>query len=118
MKQTKPRFLEYVIKSSPNGAYEIKQVFYHKQTGQKMKMNIKHKLLFCIYNVLAYFFVFFGLTFSGFIIGHLQGNQMVKILYYISAVFMAILLVLLIDAIKYMCINFEFIQDETIAKQE
>lgn len=118
MKKSKPNFLEYIKKANPNGAFEIKQVFYNNHTGQKMKMNIKHKLLFCIINAFAYFFVFFGLVFWGFIIGNSQNDIGLKILYYIGAILVAVLLILLISAIKYVCINFEFIKDETITKQE
>ncbi|MBS6446757.1 MAG: hypothetical protein KH382_04110 [Clostridiales bacterium] len=118
MKKSKPNFLEYIKKANPNGAFEIKQVFYNNHTGQKMKMNIKHKSLFYVINALVYFSVFLGLVFVGFKIGNSQNDMGLKILYYIGDILVAVLLVLLIDAIKYVCINFEFIKDETITKQE
>lgn len=107
----KPAFVEYLKKASPNGVFEMQQVFMDKISGQRIQIKIKHKTLFYVLNALVYFLVFFGTAFSAFQIGKIYENQW---LYLIGVILGAILSIVCIAVIKFLCIKFEAIEDKSM----
>lgn len=109
----KPAFVDYIKKASPNGAFEMQQVFLDKISGQRIQIKIKHKTLFYVLNAFVYFLVLFGTAFAAFQIRKMYENQW---LYLIGVILGAILSIVFIAVIKFLCIKFEAIEDNSIDK--
>ena len=103
----KPAFVEYLKKASPNGVFEMQQVFMDKISGQRIQ--------FYVFNALVYFLVFFGTAFSAFQIGKIYENQW---LYLIGVILGAILSIVFIAVIKFLCIKFEAIEDKSMVDKQ
>lgn len=109
----KPAFIKYLKKASPNGVFEMQQVFVDKISGQRIQIKIKHKTLFYILNAFVYFLVLFGTAFAAFQIRKMYEHQW---LYLIGVIFGAILSIVFIAVIKFLCIKFEAVEDNSIDK--
>ena len=109
----KPAFVEYLKKAIPNGVFEMQQVFLDKISGQRIQIKIKHKILFYVLNAFVYFLVLFGTAFAAFQIRKMYENQW---LYLIDVILGAILSIVFIAVIKFLCIKFEVIEDNSINK--